>query len=200
MDISIIPMKLLKFLDKRVKQSGKLVMEGSIKMLYLKEANMEDWEKEYDFIINLPDENGFTNKNFGISEKIFKDKVLPGFIDASKGIGLSEGHVPETQYFLWKDNDIVGLFRIRHYLNEFLRDGAGHIGYVIRKEYRGKGYATEGLKLTIAKAWEIIPEEEIYMSVHKNNPASLRVQEKNGAYIHHEDEEEYYTRIKRQRV
>lgn len=45
-------------------------------MLYLKEANMEDWEKEYDFIINLPDENGFTNKNFGISEEIFKDSFL----------------------------------------------------------------------------------------------------------------------------
>ena len=33
--------------------------------------------------------------------------------------------------------------------------------------------------------------------VHKDNPASLRVQMKNGAYIHHEDERESYTRIKR---
>ncbi len=42
-----------------------------------------------------------------------------------------------------------------------------------------------------------IPEDEIYMSVHKDNPASLKVQLKNGAYIHHENDKEYYTRIKR---
>ena len=47
------------------------------------------------------------------------------------------------------------------------------------------------------KAWEIIPEDEIYLSVSKKNPASLRVQMKNGAYIHHEDEKEFYTRIRR---
>ena len=51
------------------------------------------------------------------------------------------------------------------------------------------------LRLTIEKAKEIIPENEIYLSVHKDNPASLKVQEKNGAYIHHEDDKEYYTRI-----
>ena len=83
------------------------------------------------------------------------------------------------------------------YLNDFLREGAGHIGYGIGKDYRGKGYASEGLRLTIEKAWEIIKEDEIYMSVHKDNPASLQVQKKNGAYIHHEDDKEFYTRIKR---
>jgi predicted acetyltransferase len=88
------------------------------------------------------------------------------------------------------------LFRIRHYLTEALANGAGHIGYGIKKEFRGKGYASEGLKLTIEKAWSIIKEDEIYMSVHKDNLTSLRVQMKNGAYIHHEDENEFYTRIK----
>lgn len=37
-------------------------------MLYLKEANFEDVEKEYEFIVNTPaDENGFTNSGFGCS-------------------------------------------------------------------------------------------------------------------------------------
>lgn len=117
-------------------------------------------------------------------------------INNSKGIDLPEGHVPGTEYFLWDDNEIVGLFRIRHELNGFLREGAGHIGYGIKKECRGKGYATKGLALIIEKAKEIIKEDEIYMSVHKDNPASLQVQLKNGAYIHHEDDKKYYTRIK----
>ena len=64
-----------------------------------------------------------------------------------------------------------------------------------KKEFRGKGYASEGLRLTIEKAWHIIKEDEIYMSVHRDNTASLRVQIKNGAYIHHQDEKEFYTRI-----
>ena len=88
-----------------------------------------------------------------------------------------------------------GLFRVRHYLNDALRSGGGHIGYGIRDQYRGRGYATKGLALTIEKARDLVAEDELYLSVHKDNPASLRVQEKNGAYIHHSDEKEYYTRI-----
>lgn len=166
-------------------------------MLYLKAVNWEDIEQEYVFTTEQPeDENGFTNKYEGVSREEFEKVVLPRLINNSKGIDLPEGHVPGTEYFLWDDDEIVGLFRIRHELNDFLREGAGHIGYGIKKEYRGKGYATKGLALTIEKAKEIIKEDEIYMSVHKDNPASLQVQLKNGAYIHHEDDKEYYTRIK----
>ena len=70
---------------------------------------------------------------------------------------------------------------MRHYLTPALANGGGHIGYGIKKEFRGKGYASEGLRLTIEKAWHIIKEDEIYMSVHRDNMASLRVQIKNGA-------------------
>ena len=166
-------------------------------MLYLKAVNWEDIEQEYLFTTEQPaDENGFTNPNAGVLREDFEKVVLPRFINHSKGIDLPEGYVPCTEFFLQDDDEIVGLFRIRHELNDFLREGAGHIGYGIKKEHRGKGYATKGLALTIEKAREIIKEDEIYMSVHKDNPASLQVQLKNGAYIHHEDDKEYYTRIK----
>lgn len=166
-------------------------------MLYLKAASSEDIEKEYLYITSLPeDENGFTNPNAGVSKEEFENIVLPRMLNHSKGIDLPQGYVPCTEFFLWEDGEIVGLFRIRHELNDFLRESAGHIGYGIKKEYRGKGYATKGLALTIEKAREIIKEDEIYMSVHKDNPASLQVQLKNGAYIHHEDDKKYYTRIK----
>lgn len=167
-------------------------------MLYLKEANLEDIEREYEFITSTPEyENGFTNPAAGCSRDGFEKKILPGYLNAAKGIGLPEGWVPETELFLWEEDEIVGLFRIRHSLTEALARGAGHIGYCIGKAFRGRGYASEGLRLTIEKAWDMIREDEIYMSVHKDNPASLKVQLKNGAYIHHEDEQEFYTRIKR---
>ena len=167
-------------------------------MIYLKEANFEDIEKEYNFITNTPkNENGFTNKDSGCSFEEFRDLVLPRYINNSMGLNLGQGKVASTEYFLWNDDKIIGLFRIRHSLNEALRNGAGHIGYGLAKEYRGKGYCKEGLRLVIQKAWDIIPEEEIYMSVHKTNVASLKAQLSNGAYIHHEDDVEYYTRIKK---
>ena len=167
-------------------------------MLYLKEANLEDAEEEYNFIKQLPeDENGFVNTDFGCTYEEFVKNVIPKYINNSKGIDLPPGYVPDTKFFLWNDEKIIGLFKLRHYLNEYLKNSFGHIGFGIKKEYRGKGYATEGLRLAIEKAWTIIPEDEIYMSVDKDNPASIKVQLKNGAYIHHEDEKQYYTRIKK---
>lgn len=97
---------------------------------------------------------------------------------------------------MWEDQEIVGLFKIRHYLNDFLANGPGHIGYAILPKYRGRGYATKGLALAIKECKKIIPEDEIYLSVHKDNPSSLKVQEKNGAYIVGETEKEFLTRIK----
>lgn len=96
--------------------------------------------------------------------------MLRQLLDVAKRAGMSglqEGWVPETEFFLWEDNRIVGWFRIRHWLTEELAKGAGHIGYGIRKEFRGKGYASLGLKLTVEKAWQMIREDEIYMSVHR---------------------------------
>lgn len=167
-------------------------------MLCLKEANFEDIEKEYLLVTDEPvDENGFTNKWHGISREDFEKKALPEMLDFTKGKNLPEGFVPETFFFLWNDSEIVGEFRIRHHLCESLRFGGGHIGYFIKKECRGKGYATEGLRLTLEIARGIIPEDEIYLSVNKNNPASLRVMQKNGGYIVGENEERYFVRIKK---
>ncbi len=166
-------------------------------MLYLKEANLEDWKEEYEAIKKISrNENGFENKYYDKTEEEFKEQVIPELINHSKGIQLPNGYVPCTYYFLWNDNRIVGLFKIRHYLNEFLANGPGHIGYSILSDFRRKGYATKGLKLAIDKCKEIIPEDEIYLSVYKDNQISLKVQQNNGAYIVGETKKEYLTRIK----
>lgn len=159
------------------------------------------WEAELNKAYELQnafvaDENGFVNSVCGCSLDEFKDYVNQKE-NYSKGIGLPKGYVPDTTFILVNDNDeYVGLFNLRHCLNSFLENGAGHIGYGIRKDHRGKGYASKGLSLLIEEAKKIIPEKEIYMSVNKNNPVSLQVQKKNGAIIHHENETEYFTRIR----
>ena len=166
-------------------------------MLYLKAANSQDIEKEYLFVREMPvNENGLTNPWHAIARHDFS-KALQTMLDFAAGRNLPEGFVPETFLFLWNDDEIVGQFRIRHHLCASLRTGAGHIGYFIAKPFRGKGYAKEGLRLTLDMARSIIPEDEIYLRVNKDNPASLRVMLHNGGYIAREDESRYYVRIKR---
>lgn len=164
-------------------------------MLYLKSANYEDIEKEWQFQRNIPiEEKSFINEYYDISREDF-NAALNTMIEQSKGINLPEGYVPQTVFYLWNDEKIIGTFHLRHYLCESLVNGSGHIGYYIAPEYRGRGYATNGLKLILEEARQIIPEDEIYLRCDKNNIASLKVMFNNGGYIHHEDEYKYYVRI-----
>ena len=163
-------------------------------MLYIKEANIEDAEKEWKFVAAMPaDENGLTNKWHGVTREIFESEALPEMINRAKGIDLPEGFVPDTTLFLWCETEIVGQFRLRHSLPETKMPG--HIGYFIAKEHRGKGYATEGLRLTLEYAESIVPEAEYYLRVNKENPASLRVMIKNGGRIVGETEDKFLVRI-----
>ena len=165
-------------------------------MVYLKEASQEDAEKEWRFVRDMPvDENGLTNDYHGISREGFLAEALPSMLRFSEGKGLPEGYVPETFFFLWKEDEIIGQFRIRHYLCESLRTGAGHIGYFIARPFRGRGYGTEGLRLTLEKAHHIVPEEEIYLRVNRDNPASLHVMLHNGGRIAAKDESHFFVRI-----
>ncbi len=167
-------------------------------MIYLKEANLQDAEKEWKFVAALPeDENGFGNSWPGISREDFEATALPVILAQAKGERLPKGWVPQTCFFLWDDDTIVGLYHLRQFLCESLVEGSGHIGYIISKEFRGKGYGTAGLGLVLDAARQIVPEEEFYLRVNRDNPASLKVMLKNGGYIHHEDAAHYYVRIRK---
>ena len=165
-------------------------------MLKLKEIDTLHVKEEYELFSTMPkDENGFENEYAGIGFEEFKTKAIPAMLEMAQGKNLPSGYVPATTYILWLDDMPVGVFKLRQYLNDFLRQGPGHLGYGIRKEYRGKGLAIQGLALAIKKARNIIPETELYLACHKDNPASLKVMQNNGGYLDHEDEKEYYVRI-----
>ena len=164
-------------------------------MLVLKKYNT-DIEKEWAFVRDMPeDENGLTNSLHGISREEFEEKAIPEMINQENGVDMPDWMVPQTILYLWDNNEIVGQYRIRHYLTDALKNGAGHIGYFVKKEYRGKGYGTEGLRLTLDVARDIVPEDEFYLRVNKDNPASLRVMQKNGGRIIGEDDGHFFVRI-----
>lgn len=140
------------------------------------------------------DENGFINGAYGLSFEAFKNYVKERK-DHSMGLNLPEGHVPDTVFILEDKGQYVGIFNLRHELNEFLKNGAGHIGYGIAPDFRKRGYATKGLALVLQEAKKL-GIDVAYLSCYKGNIGSLKAMLNNGAVIDHEDEKEYYTRIK----
>ena len=103
-----------------------------------------------------------TNPYEGITFEEYETTVLPELMMHENPVGMPEWFVPETYYYLWDEQVLVGEYRIRHYLTEALKVGAGHIGYSIKKEFRGKGYGTKGLGMVLDVAREIVPEDETH--------------------------------------
>ena len=164
-------------------------------MLTMRPMCLEEADAAYDCMQDLPSENGFGNGGYGLSYEEFVNGFIPHCDRYSKGIDLKPGHVPQSYYILFEDDRAVGVFKFRPRLNAMLRNCAGHIGNGIRRDSRGRGLAKAGLALLLETAGHLIEEDEAYLAVKKTNPASLHVMLATGAYIHHEDEEEYYTRI-----
>ena len=65
--------------------------------------------------------------------------------------------VPGTTFFTIResDNKIIGMVNLRHYLNDYLKNIGGHIGYGIRPTERRKGYAKIQLYLALIKAQKL---------------------------------------------
>ena len=123
---------------------------------------IEEKEKVYSLLSGIPEnDNGYKNEFAQMSKEEFFTKGIQLLMDWPEGKNLYENFVPVTFYFLYdKENNIVGVFKLRHYLNDYYRTGPGHISYCIKKEYRNKGYAKLGLHLAIKTLDKILPEEE----------------------------------------
>ena len=112
-----------------------------------------------------------------IDVKNFKNSIKQAKNHA-KGIGLPDGWVPASTYWLICQNRIVGTCNLRHELNEFLRKFGGHVGFSVRPSERKKGFGTLMLGLLLGKAQELGIMRAL-VTCDDNNIASARVIEKN---------------------
>ena len=89
---------------------------------------------------------------------------------------VPKGLVPSSTYLAVreKDNYIVGMIDIRHYLNEYLTQVGGNIGYSVRKTQRNKGYAKQMLKLALEKCKEL-KIKKVLITCNEDNIASEKV-------------------------
>ena len=98
-----------------------------------------------------------------LNKRSCEDTVPKGLVPSSTYLGVRE-----------KDNYIVGMIDIRHYLNEYLTQVGGNIGYSVRKTQRNKGYAKQMLKLALEKCKEL-KIKKVLITCNEDNIASEKV-------------------------
>ena len=98
-----------------------------------------------------------------LNKRSCEDTVPKGLVPSSTYLGVRE-----------KDNYIVGMIDIRHYLNEYLTQVGGNIGYSVRKSERNKGYAKQMLKLALEKCKEL-KIKKVLITCDEDNIASEKV-------------------------
>ena len=98
-----------------------------------------------------------------LKKRSSEDTVPEGLVPSSTYLGIRE-----------KDNYIVGMIDIRHYLNEYLTQVGGNIGYSVRKTQRNKGYAKQMLKLALEKCKEL-KIKKVLITCDEDNIASEKV-------------------------
>lgn len=141
----------------------------------------EEREKIYSLLSTIDkNDNGYMNEFAEMSKEEFLTKGIQLLLDWSNGKNLYENFVPTTFYFLYdNENNIVGVFKLRHYLNDFYRKGPGHISYAVKKDCRKNGYAKLGLHLAIQVLDKVLPEDEKLIRVccsRKNMGSFLTIQ------------------------
>lgn len=101
----------------------------------------------------------------------------------------SENLVPDSTFFcLDEDRDIfVGAVNIRHYLNERLLLGAGHIGDGVRPSERRKGVATRMIALALEECRKL-GISKVLMVCDKENIGSAKSIRSNGGVLENEIE------------
>lgn len=148
----------------------------------LKELSMNDGREVYDFLMTLlKNENGFGNPCFGLEYKEFHN-FLERAIEEARGIRLAKDRVPQTTYWLYVDDVIVGIGKLRTELTPSLKQRGGNIGYSIGREFREKGYAKILLAELLKKA-KSKKLKRVLLTVNENNEASRKVIEINGGKL-----------------
>lgn len=154
---------------------------ASIRLVPIEETDCTDeaiWEMLQDIGAC---ENGFNNQAKGLSFEEFGEFIL-GRVSWRHGLGLKDGRVPETWYWLRDGARVLGVVKLRHRLNDALRVRGGHIGLAIRQSARGRGYGTRALALALKEAARL-GIREVVLTCEESNAPSRQLIEKNGGTL-----------------
>ncbi|MEU3349773.1 GNAT family N-acetyltransferase [Streptomyces sp. NPDC006700] len=96
--------------------------------------------------------------------------------------GTREGRVHATHWWIVEDDTYLGAIDLRHYLNAFLLDVGGHIGYSVRPSFRRRGLATWALGAVLPEA-RALGLDRVLVTCDDDNIGSARGIERNGGVL-----------------
>jgi predicted acetyltransferase len=96
-----------------------------------------------------------------------------------RAISPPPGEVHTTFLWIMSGSEFLGSIDLRHYLNDFLADAGGHIGYSVRPTARGSGVATWALRTTLPLAVGL-GLSRVLLTCDPDNEASRRTIENSG--------------------
>lgn len=130
-------------------------------------------------------ENGFGGTPVATGE-LTLEEYIQRCIEMTNATRLQPGYVPQTVFWaIDEEEEAIGIARVRHYLNDRLREHGGHIGYYIRHDKRNMGYGTEVLRQALAELRKI-GEKRALLTVDMDNIASIKVIQANGGVFESE--------------
>ena len=138
---------------------------------------MEDWKSTGEVLVPFVLAMDYSN----FQEYIQKLK------NYSLGIGLPDGFVPHSTFWLMSGDKIIGVSNLRHSLTNSLLKEGGNIGYGIRPTERKKGYATLLLQLTLDKA-RSIGLSKVLVTCYMDNIGSVKTILNNKGVLDSEEE------------
>ncbi len=132
-----------------------------------------------------PGENGFGGTAV-FSGEMSSIEYIQQCIERTDAANLRPGYVPQT--VLWvidEEGEAIGMVRMRHYLNNRLREYGGHIGYYIRRDKRNQGYGKEALHQALEELRKL-GEKRALITADLDNFSSIKVIEANGGIFESE--------------
>lgn len=78
--------------------------------------------------------------------------LIERLVNQSRGIGIREGFVPNSSFWLVHDGQLLGVSNLRHSLTPSLASTGGHIGFGVRPSVQRTGVGTQLLRLTLERA------------------------------------------------
>ncbi len=116
-------------------------------------------------------------------ERMPLDEWLNKLSNQEQNKHLPDGYVPSTTFMVLNQDEIIGFVNIRHYLNEQLLKSYGHVGYMVHKAHRQKGYGKAMLQFAMHYAKTTLQLNSLLIACDFDNIGSKRLIERCGGVI-----------------
>ncbi|MEU8437859.1 GNAT family N-acetyltransferase [Streptomyces sp. NPDC029216] len=101
---------------------------------------------------------------------------------ADRTASVEQGRVHATYWWITEGDTYLGAIDLRHYLNAFLLDAGGHIGYSVRPSARRRGLAGWALGRVLHEA-RLMGMDRVLLTCDPGNEASARTIERAGGVL-----------------